>query len=53
VLLIFVSGKVVITGAKTEAQLIEGLRKVYPLLVEFRKENASSLPGELPTIAAA
>lgn len=51
VLLIFVSGKVVITGAKTESQLIEGLRKMYPVLVEFRKENATSVPGDVPTIA--
>eukprot|EP00970_Alexandrium_tamarense_P017141 scaffold8558_cov294-Alexandrium_tamarense.AAC.1 len=44
VLLIFVSGKVVITGAKTEEQMVEALRKVYPVLVEFRKVNVASLP---------
>ncbi|KAL7533382.1 hypothetical protein ACHAXR_005196 [Thalassiosira sp. AJA248-18] len=45
VFLIFVSGKVVITGAKTEEQMVEGLKKVYPVLLEFRKMNAGSLPG--------
>lgn len=50
VLLIFVSGKVVITGAKTEEQLVEGLKKVHPVLLEFRKVNVASMPG---TAAAA
>jgi len=45
VLLIFVSGKVVITGAKTEEMLVEGLRKVHPVLMEFRKANVASMPG--------
>ena len=46
VFLIFVSGKVVITGAKTEEQMVEGLKKVYPILMEFRKsETASERPG--------
>jgi len=45
VLLIFVSGKVVITGAKTEDQLVEGLKKVFPILLEFRKMHISGLPG--------
>mmetsp|Transcript_15103 Transcript_15103/g.27338 ORF Transcript_15103/g.27338 Transcript_15103/m.27338 type:complete len:297 (-) Transcript_15103:148-1038(-) len=44
VLLIFVSGKVVITGAKTEEQLVEGLKKVYPVMLEFRKVHVASLP---------
>jgi len=45
VLLIFVSGKVVITGAKTEDQLVEGLKKVYPVMLEFRKVNVAPTPG--------
>lgn len=45
VLLIFVSGKVVITGAKKEEDLVEGLRKVYPVMLEFRKVNVGSIPG--------
>ncbi len=46
VLLIFVSGKVVITGAKTEEQLVEGLKKVFPVLMEFRKMNVADVPGK-------
>ena len=42
-LLIFVSGKVVITGAKTEEQMVEGLKKVYPVLLEFRKANTAAV----------
>jgi len=45
VFLIFVSGKIVITGAKTEMDLSEALSKLYPTLVEFRKANVSSVPG--------
>ena len=37
VLLIFVSGKVVITGAKTEKNLAEAMEKIHPTLEEFRK----------------
>jgi transcription initiation factor TFIID TATA-box-binding protein len=54
VFLIFVSGKVVITGAKTEEQMVEGLKKVYPILMEFRKlETASNRPGDAPVFAGA
>lgn len=48
VLLIFVSGKVVITGAKTEKDMSEAFTKMYPVLVEFRKQNVTSIPG-IPT----
>lgn len=48
VLLIFVSGKVVITGCKTERDLAEALKKVFPVLVEFRKVDAASFPGDEP-----
>ena len=37
VILVFVSGKVVVTGAKTRSALIEGLQKLYPLLFKYRK----------------
>ena len=37
VFMIFVSGKVIITGAKTEADMAEALRKMHPVLVEYRK----------------
>mmetsp|Transcript_19812 Transcript_19812/g.26312 ORF Transcript_19812/g.26312 Transcript_19812/m.26312 type:complete len:186 (-) Transcript_19812:112-669(-) len=45
VFLIFVSGKIVITGAKTEMDLSEALTKVYPLLVEYKKANVIGVPG--------
>eukprot|EP00127_Corallochytrium_limacisporum_P003841 Clim_evm55s153 gene=Clim_evmTU55s153 len=36
-LLIFVSGKVVLTGAKTDESIEDAFDKIYPLLSEFRK----------------
>jgi len=51
VLLIFVSGKVVITGAKTEEHMVEGLKKVHPVLLEFRKVNVATLPGSAAAAA--
>ncbi|CAB9498849.1 box-binding protein-like protein 2 [Seminavis robusta] len=45
VFLIFVSGKVVITGAKKESDLSDALTKLYPVLVEFKKTHVASLPG--------
>jgi transcription initiation factor TFIID TATA-box-binding protein len=51
VFLIFVSGKVVITGAKKEMDLANALTKLYPVLLEFRKIHVAALPG-LPTAAS-
>jgi len=45
VLLIFVSGKIVITGAKKETDLSNALTKLYPVLLEFRKSHIAALPG--------
>ena len=39
VLLIFVSGKVVMTGAKTEEDLTVAFQTMFPVLMEFRKQN--------------
>ena len=39
VLLIFVSGKVVLTGARTHETLERGLEAIFPKLVDFRKKN--------------
>ena len=39
VLLIFVSGKVVVTGAKTEEALEAAFTNIFPHLLEFRKRN--------------
>ena len=45
VFLIFVSGKVVITGAKKETDLSTALTKLYPVLLEFRKSDVAPLPA--------
>ena len=50
VFLIFVSGKLVITGAKRESDLGNALTKLYPVLVEFKKVHVATLPG-IPTPA--
>jgi transcription initiation factor TFIID TATA-box-binding protein len=39
VLLIFVSGKLVLTGAKTKADIDEAFEKIYWVLYNFRKAN--------------
>jgi transcription initiation factor TFIID TATA-box-binding protein len=40
VILVFVSGKVVVTGAKSRSALLDGMDKLYPLLFKFRKVPA-------------
>lgn len=37
VLLIFVNGKIVFTGAKTRSDIHESLENIYPILQSFRK----------------
>lgn len=37
VLLIFVSGKIVLTGAKVREEIYEAFERIYPVLTEFRK----------------
>ncbi|XP_059070086.1 TATA-box-binding protein 2 isoform X2 [Cryptomeria japonica] len=37
VLLVFVSGKIVLTGAKVRDQIYEAFENIYPVLTEFRK----------------
>ena len=39
VLLIYVSGNVVITGAKKDEDLVAAVNEIYPLLLEYRKKN--------------
>lgn len=51
VLLIFVSGKVVLTGAKKRADIYKAFENVYPVLKEFKK--ATSLVGGPPAAPAA
>jgi transcription initiation factor TFIID TATA-box-binding protein len=40
VLLIFVSGKIVLTGAKTTDAIVEAAQDIHGKLLEFRKTNA-------------
>lgn len=37
VLLIFVSGKIVLTGAKKKEQIFEAFEKIYPTLVKYKR----------------
>ena len=39
VVLIFVSGKIVLTGGKSRNDIYEGFKKIYPVLVKFKIEN--------------
>jgi transcription initiation factor TFIID TATA-box-binding protein len=42
VLLIFVSGKIVLTGAKERNDIFLAFQNIYPLLINFRKKEAVS-----------
>jgi len=39
VLLIFVSGKIVLTGAKVREEIYEAFENIFPVLTEFKKQN--------------
>ena len=45
VMLIFVSGKIVLTGSKSINALTAAFEKVFPLLLEYRKRNVVVLAG--------
>lgn len=45
VLLIFVSGKVVLTGAKKRDEIYAAFERIYPVLKQFRKGAAASTTG--------
>lgn len=51
VLLIFVSGKVVLTGAKKRDDIYRAFENVYPVLQQFKKGQGMALPAA-PTPAA-
>jgi transcription initiation factor TFIID TATA-box-binding protein len=42
VILVFVSGKIVVTGAKSRTALFDGVNKLYPLLFKYRKTVTSA-----------
>lgn len=43
VLLIFVSGKVVLTGGKHKDAILQAFNKMYPVLLEFRKQSGNTI----------
>eukprot|EP00879_Flechtneria_rotunda_P011166 GHRR01011664.1.p1 GENE.GHRR01011664.1~~GHRR01011664.1.p1 ORF type:complete len:320 (+),score=125.04 GHRR01011664.1:572-1531(+) len=45
VLLIFVSGKVVLTGAKHRDEIYQAFENIYPILREFRKRSTTEAAG--------
>lgn len=51
VLLIFVSGKVVLTGAKVREEIYEAFENIYPVLNEFRKPSVSSVDARRKMVA--
>jgi hypothetical protein len=56
VLLIFVSGKVVLTGAKERVQIYEAFENIFPVLQVFKKQTdaaGTSAAPALPSTAAA
>ncbi|CAI6009638.1 unnamed protein product [Closterium sp. NIES-65] len=44
VLLIFVSGKIVLTGAKVRDEIYQAFENIYPVLNLYRKIQAEPLP---------
>ena len=50
VLLIFVSGKVVLTGAKVRQEIYEAFDNIYPILKNFKKQWLLSLLSILPSV---
>ena len=47
VLLIFVSGKIVLTGAKERRKIYEAFEKIYPLLYKFKHENLNGKSNKM------
>ena len=47
VLLIFVSGKIVLTGAKEREEIYVAFKKIYPVLFKHKHENKSGKSNKL------
>ena len=47
VLLIFVSGKIVLTGAKKRGEIYEAFKKIYPVLFKFKLENKNGKTNKM------
>ena len=53
VLLVFVSGKIVLTGAKSRADIYQAFENIFPVLQEFRKSEILSTPQAIAAQQAA
>ena len=53
VLLIFVSGKIVLTGAKERVQIYQAFENIYPVLQVFQKQTDAAGTSTAGTSAAA
>ena len=42
VLLIFVSGKIVLTGAKERQEIYAAFKKIYPVLYKYKHDNKNN-----------
>lgn len=51
VLLIFVSGKIVLTGAKERNDIFEAFKRIYPVLLTYKKKDNMSTCAELNSIS--
>ena len=47
VLLIFVSGKIVLTGAKQREQIYDAFKKIYPVLYKFKHGNTNGKTNKM------
>ena len=47
VLLIFVSGKIVLTGAKEREEIFEAFKKIYPVLYKFKNDNKTGKSNKI------
>ena len=47
VLLIFVSGKIVLTGAKEREEIYEAFKKIYPVLYKFKNDNKTGKSNKI------
>jgi transcription initiation factor TFIID TATA-box-binding protein len=47
VLLIFVSGKIVLTGAKQRQQIFDAFKKIYPVLYKFKHINTNGKTNKM------
>ena len=50
VLLIFVSGKIVLTGAKNRNDIYKGFKEIVPVLQQFRKKEFAVSSTEITEI---